>query len=605
MVDQERLQDQVSTYADHLQEPVNGKDIFFLISGKAGEEDLLLRLYDSMKKHPRCQEYSIHCAVTGADAKMKRWCRQRGIALIPWEGKEYLRLLATSAYLLSDVTLPIYFMRRQEQSYWALGVIRDAAARRRKNRPAYDEDMFLERLGQNFLQCTHILASSEADIRLLKKDYLLEDMYGGQVCRIDDIHQPDESADQKIELLRDLILGQDPQNGQAEIIRFTAGKSKHRVLIQLDWNKRDWLREWLPLWLEYVDYEKYDVTLVSSSPKGGVNMSTLAGLPKQVRVLLRRGYILLGARQKMESAEYTKDFWLMPEEERRDGHPEMQVVYAHEWRKIFGWASFDTMVLTALDPLWYLGAEKSCADKVFICTREIARQASASQMDQEKWKNKWAAVEKMKACYWFGTEGTLLGNTYDRFRKLPTPVPAGWLREGAEDTAVMNTFWYQGREYALLLQGSDWRELRGQVEYIPIPQTDQNAYVASGHISDVLAGFKALREREPDSLLYVFTGDEANPLDGIEAAYRECVVPIGRVVCGKMQGARTYLSRFRGGLIHGDDDPGSLAVLMGILGRPVYRENGGQLEEISIQIDKEDLYEKGKDLVARIWEIEL
>lgn len=601
MVDQERLLSQVSTYADHLLEPVNGKDIFFLVSEKAGEGSLMVRLYDLMERHPRRKEYSFYCSVAGSDERMKDWCRRREITVVPWEGEEYLRLLATSACLLSDVTLPIYFMRRQEQSYWALGVIRDAAARQRKNRPAYDEDMFLDRLSQNFLQCTHILASSKEDIRLLKEDYLLEGMYGGQVCKIDGIHQQDESTDQKLERLRDLILEQDAQSGQAEFLRFPADQDKHRVLIQLDWNTGDWLREWLPIWLGYVDYGRYDVTLVTRSPKEIVDMSKLASLPKQVRVLIRRGYILMGERQKAESRGYTGDFWLMSEEERRDGHPDMQEVYAREWRKIFGWASFDTMVLTALDPLWYLGAEKNCVDKVFICTREIEKRAGASQMDQEKWKNKWAAIEKMRACYWFGTEEMLFGNTYDKFLKLPTPVPAGWLREDLGNAADMTTVRYRGREYALLLQGRDWRELRGQVEYIPVPQAGQNAYVASGSVRDVLTGFKILREKGPDSLLYVFTGDRTDPLNGIDEEYRECVVPIGGVICGKMQGAFAYFSRFRGGLIHGDDDPGSLKVLMGILGRPVYRDDGGHLEEISIQIDREDLYGKGKDLVGRIW----
>ena len=48
MADTETLQSLTTTYADLLQYPVEQKDLFFLVSREGGEQNILMRLYDSM-----------------------------------------------------------------------------------------------------------------------------------------------------------------------------------------------------------------------------------------------------------------------------------------------------------------------------------------------------------------------------------------------------------------------------------------------------------------------------------------------------------------------------------------------------------------------------
>lgn len=585
MSDLARLQSQMSTYADFLQGPVEQKSIFFLASREGGEENILMQLCEAMEGHPCRQEYSIYWSIVKPNKKIKRWCGEKDITLIPWEEERFLELLATSAYLLSDMNMPLYFSRRPEQVYWNLSAVRDKEARGKKNRPAYEQKVLLWRYSQNFLQSSHIFVTSEADIRLLKEEYRLENVYDGLICRAEGICQ-----------LRDLILQSMEQTELTGAQRLPV--NKHRVLIQIDQEKRDELREWLSLWLEYADQDKYDVTVVTGRPKDAVDMYKLTELPEHVRIMIRRGYVLSGSQQKTAVREYVDDFWLMSDEERKNGHLDIQKIYESEWRKIFGCASFDTIVLTSMHPLWYLGAEKAQADKVFICTREIRSAAGASHEEKEKWENKWRAMKKMKAVYWFGTEELPFDSTLDGLQKLPAPVPRKWL-EG--DTGQLTTMQYQDKEYAVVFQGGDWRDLRGQVEFIPLPSADEKAYVASGSVSGILPGFRQLRGQDTDIRLYVFTGDRTSPAEELGQEFEECVVPIGGVVCGDMPGAFDYFQRFRGGLIRRGEESGSLAVLMGILEKPVYRADGGHLEEISIQIDKDSLYMQGKEAVDRIW----
>ncbi len=40
---------------------------------------------------------------------------------------------------------------------------------------------------------------------------------------------------------------------------------------------------------------------------------------------------------------------------------------------------------------------------------------------------------------------------------------------------------------------------------------------------------------------------------------------------------------------------------MGLLGKPAYRMEGRDLKEIQIQVDKKELYARGREAVNRIW----
>lgn len=597
MADMTKVQDQVSTYAEYLPQPIVPKQIFFLTSGEIRNESVLVQLYGSIKAHPAYQAYPVYWSVYRPVRQAKEWCAHEGITLVEWEERGYLRLLATSAYLLSDTKLPAYFMRKPEQIYCDLGFPWKDLSRGKEYRPEYERRIQAWRIMQGLLQTTHILVSSEADIERLETGYRLGNIYGGRVCKI-------EKTGAQAELVRDLILREGFQTDQVEFRKLPV--KKQRVLIQLEWNKGDLLQEWIPLWLEYVDYEKYDITLVTTKPRDPAELYRLTQLPQWVRVLFRGGHMLYGNTQKPQVKAYVDDFWLISEEEREKRYPAMQKICAYEWEKIFGGASFDTVVLTSMHPLWYLGAEKNCGRKVSICTREIMKLTASSQEERARWENKWAAMKEMDAVFSFGMEGASFMADADLggLQELPTPVPMRWLEKGMGQLSLIQ---YQGREYALSFQGRDWKELRGQVEFIPIPPAGRKAYVAGGAPSGILPGFKRLREKEPDSLLYIFTGDLERPGEGIEEGLKESVVCIGGTVCGDLPGASGYLQRFWGCLLQeGEEDFWSdlPAVLMGLLGKPVYRMEGRDLKEIQIQIDEKELYARGRDAVNRIWGLE-
>ena len=140
------------------------------------------------------------------------------------------------------------------------------------------------------------------------------------------------------------------------------------------------------------------------------------------------------------------------------------------------------------------------------------------------------------------------------------------------------------------------------MDFPPTPPLDQKAYVACGPLSKVLPGFRLIREREPDSFLYIFVEDLTDRTDILEEELKGYVMPIGGGGCGGIPGAVEYFQRVQGGLVHHTEVSGRLASMMGLLGRPVYKVDDDHIEEISIQIDRDRLYTQGKEAVEHIWE---
>lgn len=82
MADMTKVQDQVSTYAEYLPQPIVQKQIFFLTSGEIRDESVLVQLYDLIKAHPTYQAYPVHWSVYKPARQAKEWCAHKGIPLI-------------------------------------------------------------------------------------------------------------------------------------------------------------------------------------------------------------------------------------------------------------------------------------------------------------------------------------------------------------------------------------------------------------------------------------------------------------------------------------------------------------------------------------------
>lgn len=591
MAEHIELLDKTMAYAKWLCQPIRQKSIFLFGKDSQG---ILVRLYDSFCQLPASQGYCVYLSISGS-SREKELREQGRVPLIPWEEEECFSLLACSVCVISDTKAPAYFMRRDSQAYWCFAKVMGKGTLEAMKKNLMEVQAVLRIRLRNYLQCSHIVVSGADDIRILQEDYRLGNLYQGLVYEIPELWQEDGP----VTPLRDMILRQDTQDNGNWEVRLEADEKKHRVLIQADWIRDRYLKEWLPVWLDYLDGDKYDVTIVVNNPKELFDNYCLSRLSRKARVLTRTGYLLADAAEREDVLDYSKNFWLMDQDEREAKGQKAMEIYRQEWKRVFGCAGFDIIIFSSLMPQWYLGIQPQPARKIFLCSREMGAYPD-NREEQCQWEHKWDALQGLDGVFRTGAMSCPEGHALARVPALPRPIPWQWA--DGDGTGQPEIIHYQNKEYALLYPLADSQAILGQVEFIPLPPADGTAYVAAGEIDSVLPGFLRLKEQDPRSLLYVFIGEIPCPESVLEGKLQECVIPIGETACAGMPGGWGYFSRFCGCLVASDAQGDFLASWMALLGKPVYVVENGQIQQKAMQTNKESLYAWGKESVNRIWE---
>ena len=91
---------------------------------------------------------------------------------------KYVKILATSKFIIANASLPIYFIRRKEQVYlqtWHGTPLKTLG----KNMRFGIESMY--NVQHNFLQASYILQPNEFTRNVIMGDYFLEDLYSGKI----------------------------------------------------------------------------------------------------------------------------------------------------------------------------------------------------------------------------------------------------------------------------------------------------------------------------------------------------------------------------------------------------------------------------------------
>lgn len=124
-------------------------------------------------------KYRIFFA-TSSHEKHAEFLKGNGIKaeLVTIDTAKYVRLLATAGYLISNASLPTYFIRRDEQVYlqtWHGTPLKTLGKSMRYG----IESMY--NVQHNFLQASYILQPNEFTRDVIMKDYFLDDLYTGKV----------------------------------------------------------------------------------------------------------------------------------------------------------------------------------------------------------------------------------------------------------------------------------------------------------------------------------------------------------------------------------------------------------------------------------------
>ena len=145
--------------------------------GKTINDSSLVMAREILRLYPG--QYKLYFA-TKHKEEHSRFIEAEGldVELVTIDTAKYVRILATSGTIISNASLPTYFIRRKEQVYLQTWHGTPLKTLGRKMRFGI-ESMY--NVQHNFVQASYILQPNEFTRKAIMEDYFLEDIYTGKV----------------------------------------------------------------------------------------------------------------------------------------------------------------------------------------------------------------------------------------------------------------------------------------------------------------------------------------------------------------------------------------------------------------------------------------
>ena len=151
--------------------------LFECFHGRSMEGNPLILVQEMAKDYP---ERFIYYCTTRDKEKHNRRISENGfeITMVHIASRKYVRLLATAGYIISNASLPNFYIRREEQVYlqtWHGVPLKSLGKSMRHGVES------MSNVQHNFLQASHIMFPNDYTRGIIMRDYGLEQLYGGKV----------------------------------------------------------------------------------------------------------------------------------------------------------------------------------------------------------------------------------------------------------------------------------------------------------------------------------------------------------------------------------------------------------------------------------------
>ena len=146
----------------------------------------------------------------------------------------------------------------------------------------------------------------------------------------------------------DIIFKGEERQGEIQV----ATKSKKRILIVSGWKALGHAQNRLKNILSWIDYDRYDVTLVSQNPKKEVYINNLQSIDDNVRIIARSGRTISSKEEAKHWSQLRKLFYKTDDIESLYNEIPYDML-EREWQRVAGGVSFDKVILyNAATPFW-------------------------------------------------------------------------------------------------------------------------------------------------------------------------------------------------------------------------------------------------------------
>lgn len=438
-------------YGEFLEKPVENI-ILFNPQNKKNMKSMMNRFFKECINKTEFKDYKFIISVKKIKQKELLTKKFKNIDAVLENEENYKQILATAKIIISDKKLPYYFVTRKEQIY--IRMFDESFYEEEQEYFTKDNIDQHRMILKDLLNATYILSRNEKMTKeYLIDNYQLRSIYSGKILETGKIE-----ADQFLEILKEISQG-----GEKLKNVVNCKDNKKKILIYADYKLSRWWQGRIRRILDNIDYNKYDITLISQVVRDPSGMKALQTLNKNVRILMRSGHL------NATREDYLKYHCITQSHLELNNYDKLiqdisQNVIDNEWGRMFGKTSFDRVIicdamLQGQIGLWHVLALRSDIPQKYIIAntnfRSELNKANTNESHENKMLNYIKVCEKYDKLYLISKDevdyvrGNLKINT--KLDVLKDHMPKDFVT-----TKKVNHCYYQKEKFFVLnQQGTD------------------------------------------------------------------------------------------------------------------------------------------------------
>lgn len=456
------------SYGKLLEKPLQ-KTIVFECADQKSFQGIPFRCLKACYGQEAFKEYQfLWCIKKDADAKQIK-ADFPDIKIIKGKGAGYKEAMATAQIIVSDVRLPYYYLAREGQIY-----IRAFAETMYQKG---SEDVITDTLDQKRMQMKDLLNAAfilsrdeKMTKRYLQEGYQLQSVYAGKIVEMNDL----ETMDFK-KLLEQISTQQEPEG----TVRLEDSKTK--LMIIADYTSTQWWQDRLRRVLAQMDFETYDVTVLTPVVRDTQALKELQSLNDNVRILMRSGNMNADMEDYLIYHCVREEYLGFANYETLTAQISKKAI-DHEWKRLAGNTKFDIAVvcenLTQEQMgFWHMLVRRSDIPSKYMVSWQNFRQEYQRMQADENVKK--AVEDYVKNCEAYDTLYLTAGSEVDEVKQtwnLQMPMDV-FKDELPENFYLAKNFEsgsceYQKETYMVL----DKKKENGQLTVTIIKEPDEKEY---------------------------------------------------------------------------------------------------------------------------------
>lgn len=500
-------------FGDGLKKTLKDHQIMFESGNGKEMKGIPFQIFQIMKGDRRFDQFTFIWCITSKkkfDKYNRKYAKDKNVLIHFGRDAVYRDMLACSKFVISENRLPYYYVRRDGQKYLNTG---NEEYYERETWEDNNEKISLKRqIIKDLLNTSHLLSISPEMTKLFyKKKNQLDTLYSGEILELSRLDQGN------LKLVISYFIF---DNKEQNINILSLQTNKKKILINAKYNKSEWWQRRIARMVNNIDYSRFDVTLLTKVVRGDKGLKALESLNKNVRILMRSGYMDMSEKE-FESYYYIDKCFLDLSNPKEYFNKISKETIKNEWKRLMGTDQFDVAILcdnelkdhmgfwqmmyseAQIDKKYFMNWEDLCSQTEHLddlINTEDSRLArficNLDMFDKVLFLSEEEKLRNQKLFEIFGN---------DKLGFIGDTLPKDFKKE-----VNLRTCYFAGEEFAVLHE--EGNELLKTIAICSIPKDGLFNLVANiNSFSDervryLLNKFKEIKGQKTDARLYIFDG---------------------------------------------------------------------------------------------------